>query len=68
MQMVPVASSNLGEVGYEGGNLYVRFRSGGLYVYSGVPPATHAALMGAASKGSYLHRFVKPFHPCRRVG
>lgn len=37
MNMIPVISSDLNAVGYENGILYIRFNSGGLYCYSGVP-------------------------------
>ncbi len=37
MKMVPVISSDLAAVGFEGGVLHIQFHSGGLYEYSGVP-------------------------------
>ena len=37
MNMISVSSSNLDAVGYEKGTLYVRFKNGSLYSYSGVP-------------------------------
>lgn len=68
MQMVPVDSSNLSSVGYENGTLYVRFNSGGLYAYSGVPEQVHRELMAAESHGKYLARYIKGVYPYRRIG
>jgi hypothetical protein len=56
-----VDSSNIEQIGYspEDQELHVRFKSGELYVYAGVPEAIYAELMAADSKGSYLNRTVK---------
>lgn len=67
MQMVPVNSSNLESVGYENGMLYIRFRSGGLYSYAGVPAAVYAALMQAPSHGSFFHAHIKNVYPYSRI-
>lgn len=37
MNMIPVSSSNISSIGYDGTNLYVLFNSGGLYEYFNVP-------------------------------
>ena len=37
MYRIPVSSSNLASVGYEGGILEIEFKSGSVYQYSGVP-------------------------------
>lgn len=58
-KMVPVVSSNLAEVGYEDGTLYIRFHSGGLYSYSNVPPAVFLGLMNAPSLGKYFHANIR---------
>lgn len=55
MQMIPVSSSNLASVGYENGNLLVRFRSGWTYAYSNVPASVYQGLMAAPSKGKYFN-------------
>ena len=56
MNMIPVVSDNVREVGYEARThmLRVRFRSGGLYDYYGVNVALY-------------EQFMFP-HPWRRVG
>jgi hypothetical protein len=60
----PVESSCIASVGYAdtAKTLEVEFRSGAVYRYFGVPPETHLALMGAASKGAYLNRYIKGRH------
>lgn len=75
----PVDSSNVRSIGYDPATqeLHVEFHStpGTVYVYSGVPPEKHAALMAAESKGSALHTtikkatdaFGKPAHPWRKA-
>jgi hypothetical protein len=61
MNMQPVKSNNIGEVGYDETTktLAIRFKSGGLYHYSGVSPETHKSLMGAASVGSHFFATIK---------
>lgn len=53
----PVKSSNVQSVGYDPATqtMDVQFHSGGVYRYSGVPQATHDALMGAKSKGKFMN-------------
>ena len=73
--LVPVASSNLLAVGYDPTSLtlYVAFKpdprrpTPALYAYDGVPPAAHAALMAANSKGAYLCSAIKGVYPYRRL-
>lgn len=68
MNMQPVSSSDINSVGYEGGILYIRFNSGGLYQYSGVPEYVYRSLMAAPSHGRYFHSFVKGRYPHARIG
>lgn len=53
-ELKPVKSSNIEAIGYEHGELHVKFRNGGHYVYDGVPGSLHAGLLAADSKGAYL--------------
>jgi len=68
-EMTPVTSSNLRSVGYDAAkkDLYVSFKSGGTYVYHGVPAETHQAMIGAPSSGSFLASSVKGHFPFERV-
>jgi len=61
MDMVPVVSSNIAEVGYdpETQDLFVRFKNGGYYKYASVPEETHQKLLTAPSAGSFLAKFIK---------
>ena len=46
----------------------IKFHSGGLYRYSGVPEARYLGLMGAGSKGGYFASYIKDRYPTRKVG
>lgn len=59
MNMIPVSSSNISSIGYEGTTLYVRFNSGGLYAYYDVPQSVYRGLMSASSHGKYLAAYIK---------
>lgn len=67
MNMIPVRSSNLESVGYDGRNLYIRFLNGGLYRYINVPKNVYSELLSAPSKGVYLTRFVKGKYPYQKL-
>lgn len=60
MNMIPVSSSNLASVGYDENSrtLYVSFRNGRLYKYSGVSLQVYNGLMAASSKGQYFDRYI----------
>ncbi|MGU3469879.1 KTSC domain-containing protein [Paenibacillus sp. D51F] len=60
----------MSSVGYDAASrtLYVRFLTGALYAYAGVPPHEHANLMAASSHGSYLSANIKDRYPYRRIG
>ena len=68
VEMNYVDSSNIEQIGHDGDaqELYVRFLSGALYVYSGVPQEVFDELMAAPSKGSYLNRAVKGVYDHRK--
>lgn len=68
MRMVPVPSSSIAAIGYEGASLFVTFRKGGTYRYDGVPDATFRAFMASASKGAYYDSFIRGRYPSFRVG
>lgn len=58
--MTAVASSNIEAIGHDpvSGQMHVRFKNGGHYVYDGVDADTHAAVIGAKSVGSALAKTV----------
>lgn len=45
------------------GILWIRFKSGSLYTYSGVPKSVWLGLLGADSKGKYHHKNIKWNYP-----
>lgn len=68
-EMSPIESSTIASVGYdpEQSELYVQFHKTGMYVYHGVSPETHRALMTASSPGRFLADFVKDAHGHRKL-
>ena len=65
MYMIPVESSNLAAVGYNNGNLYIKFLTGVTRCYSGVPEHVFQALLDAPSKGRYHADYIKNVYPWR---
>jgi len=61
MERTPVSSSNISAIGYDADSqtLEVEFTNGAVYSYTGVPSGEHDGLMGADSKGKYLHANIK---------
>lgn len=62
--MHTVKSSQVESIGYdhESKTLAVQYKSGGLYHYQDVAPATHAGMMNAKSIGNFLHTHIKQKH------
>lgn len=54
-------SSTISEMGYDhdAKQLFIRFKSGGLYSYADVPPEMHEALTSAKSVGTHFHAHVR---------
>lgn len=61
MLVVAVDSTTFAAVGYDDHQelLQLEFCSGPVYHYCGVPPAVHAALLCAPSKGSYFNQAIR---------
>lgn len=68
MRRVPVSSSVLASVGYDGDTalLEIEFTSGDVYRYFAVPPSVHRALLDAASPGAYFNRNISDRYPTRQ--
>ncbi len=66
---VRVTSSDIDAVAYDsiGKRLRIRFRSGAIYEYDGVPPVVYDEFLTARSKGGYFSEYVRPEYPYRRV-
>jgi hypothetical protein len=69
VEMTPVSSSDVAELGYDEPNqvVYVRFLDDGLYIYKGVPQYEYERLLYASSIGSYLYRNIKNVYPYERI-
>jgi hypothetical protein len=69
MDTQTVSSSNVRAVGYDAGTqtLEVEFLNGGVYQYYSVPEQVHVQFMRAASKGQFLHYYIKNRYPYSRV-
>lgn len=67
MNMIPVSSSNISAIGYEGTTLYVLFNSGSTYAYFNVPKNVYDALMSASSHGGYLASHIKGVYQYRKI-
>ena len=66
---IPVSSSNLSSVGYDGNKkiLDVEFHNGNVYRYFDVPKEEHVRLMSADSHGTYFSRNIKSNYKYRRI-
>jgi len=64
VEMVPVTSSNIKAIGYNGPDrtLYVEFLSGKKYKYADVSPQKHAALMATSSHGKHFIAHIRHSH------
>jgi len=51
-----------------GGNMYVVFHSGWMYVYFEVPSEVYDAFMDAPSKGKFHHQHIKWKYDYTRLG
>lgn len=66
-EMIPVDSEAIEQVGFDAGELFVKFRDGGNYVYSVVPEDVYDAFLAADSMGAFLNREIKPNYDCREL-
>jgi len=58
--LIPVDSSAISEIGYDGSTLSIRFReSGRVYDHPKVPYSVYEGLMHASSKGAFYNRFIR---------
>jgi hypothetical protein len=69
MDRQPITSSSLSEVGYDEGTqtLEIKFSSGGIYSYTGVPPDVHQKLLHAESPGRYFAIYIRACFPCTHL-
>ena len=67
MEIKPVKSSNVKEVGYdsETKSLHIGFLDGRKYLYESVPPEIYKALIEAKSIGGYINTQIKKSFKCK---
>jgi hypothetical protein len=66
-EMIPVDSDAIEEVGFDAGELHIKFRDGDMYVYFVVPEGVFDALLAADSMGAFLNREVRPYYDFRKL-
>ena len=57
--LVPVQSTAIRSVGYDGYTLTVEFHNGRVYDHPGLPYSVYEALMRAPSKGAFYNRNIR---------
>ncbi len=64
-----MTSSILDAVAYDpvAMRLWIRFRSGAIFEYDGVPSVIYEELLVAPSKGGYFSEYIRPDYLYRRV-
>lgn len=69
MERVPVISSNIVSAGYdaESQTLEIEFKGGTVYQYYSFPQTEFDAFLGANSKGSHFHAFIKDRYATARL-
>ncbi len=63
-EMIPTPdSSSVEEIGYdaEAEEVLIRYRSGGLYAYFGVPAVVWEELQAAPSTGTFVNQVIKGY-------
>ena len=65
--MIPVDSTDLESVGYDGQNLFVQFKRNAVYIYFQVPESLYRDLLAADSKGKFLNKHIKGIFDYKRI-
>ena len=61
-------SSNVAEIGYSEGNLYIKFKPRNtIYVYYKVPRGVYVRLSRSSSKGKFIHRHIRDVYDYDRL-
>ena len=59
MSLIPVSSSAIRAIGYDGYTLVVVFHNSGRYDHPGVPESVFYGLMNASSMGAYYNQNIR---------
>lgn len=65
--MIPVSSSHISSIGYNGSALVVEFKNGSVYAYPGVTKQKYLEMLSASSPGLFLNEKIKPYHAATKV-
>lgn len=68
-EMLPTNSSNVDAIGYDAdtNELHVKFRSGGHYIYSAVPPEIFDEAKSSDSIGRFMSKRIKGAFEARKM-
>jgi hypothetical protein len=58
-KLIPVSSSVIRAVGYDGSTLTIEFHNGRVYDHPRVPSSVYVGLMQASSMGAYYNRNIR---------
>lgn len=67
MQMVPVHSSSISEIGYKRRTMHVKFMNGKLYELKKVPRVEFDRFRDSSSKGQHFLREIKSHYPSTQL-
>lgn len=65
--MTPVTSSNIAEIGTDGDDLHVKFKSGAHWKYPGAASHHAEMLKPGVSVGKYFHANVRGKHDAQKI-
>lgn len=60
IQMIPVKSSAISAVGYDGSTVHVEFKSGGTHQFGPVSKSEFDKFASASSLGGHFHKHIRP--------
>lgn len=63
MEIIPVKSSAVLKIGYDGNSLFVQYVGGKWYKYLHVPEEVYKQFNSASSKGTFANKHIKPNYP-----
>ena len=69
IKLTSVESSTIDSTGYDSKNkiLRIKFTSGAIYDYYGVPEKIAEGLLNASSKGSFFNEYIKDIYEFERI-
>lgn len=60
MKIIPVKSSAMTKIGYDGNNLFIKFIKTDWYRFPDVPETLFDEFSNAQSKGKFFHEHIRP--------